>query len=199
MSVSTDKATLRQSMKQARAALSDAARAAAAQGLLDHVVALREMISGKLINDSAGVVAGYAPLGDEVDPHPLMTALRDHGAQTALPVMTGKEQPLIFRAWDGRAPLLVGDFGVGEPAATAATVTPSVILTPLLAADRFGGRLGYGGGFYDRTIADLKQAGRHVTVIGLAYRDQLVDKVPADELDQRLDAVLTPDGLIEIG
>ena len=186
-------------MKQARAALSDAARAAAAQGLLDHVVALREMISGKLINDSAGVVAGYAPLGDEIDPRLLMTVLRDSGAQTVLPVMTGKEQPLIFRAWDGRAPLSVGDFGVGEPAATAPVLTPSVILTPLLAADRFGGRLGYGGGFYDRTIAGLKQAGEHVTVIGLAYRDQLVDKVPADELDQRLDAVLTPDGLIDIG
>ncbi len=194
MPLIAEKAALRQQMKQVRADLSESARVAAGQGLVDHIFAVRDFIGMGAPN-----VAGYAPLDDELDPRPLMTALRDGGAQTLLPVMNGKDQPLTFHLWDGIAPLLVGDFDVRQPVASAPAFDPDIILAPLLAADQAGGRLGYGGGFYDRTIAGLKSSGQAVKIIGLAYQGQLVNKVPSDELDQRLDAVLTPDGLIAIG
>lgn len=189
MTIAQDKADLRARMKAVRAAFTEIERDAARDGLTRH--------ADRLAQDHA-IIAGFFPLAGELDPRPLLTALRERGVEIALPRMQGKDQPLSFRKWEEGAALTEGAFGVMEPGADAPLLTPDLILAPLLAADRQGGRLGYGGGFYDRTIAHLKAEGRALRVIGLAYPSQLVEKVPDDAQDQRLDGILTPAEWIEI-
>jgi 5-formyltetrahydrofolate cyclo-ligase len=141
------------------------------------------------------VVTAFLAIGDELDPGPLLERLHGEGFALALPVMVGKGQPLLFRAWQAGDRLVDRMWGIREPTADAKTVEPDVLLMPLLAFDRSGYRLGYGGGFYDRTLAGLR-ARRAVRAIGLAFAAQEVDAVPHLDYDQRLDLILTPDGPI---
>lgn len=136
------------------------------------------------------VVAGYAPQGAEIDPGPLMRRFEEAGAQIALPVSLAANAPLIFRAWRP-APELVRDAaGVMAPPAEAPELEPDLVIVPLLAFDRAGMRLGQGAGYFDRTIAELG-AGRALFALGLAYAGQGVARVPAEEHDRPLDAILT--------
>jgi 5-formyltetrahydrofolate cyclo-ligase len=140
--------------------------------------------------DEGTVVSAYWPLGDEIDPRPLMEALHLRGHRLALPAIRAAGQPLDFRAWLPGDPLISAGFGIQEPAPTAPSVAPSVLLVPLLAFDAAGYRLGYGGGFYDRSLALLRAAGDTLAV-GLAYADQQVAAVPREATDQPLDLVVT--------
>ncbi|MGD9784095.1 MAG: 5-formyltetrahydrofolate cyclo-ligase [Hyphomicrobiaceae bacterium] len=138
-------------------------------------------------------VSAFLPIGEEIDPLPLMRRLWARGHQVGLPVMVGKARPLVFRAWrDGEA-LQEVKWGIREPLPTAPEVLPDVMLVPLLAFDASGMRLGYGGGFYDRTIAQIR-AVKPVVTIGIAYDELQVDAVPHSDYDERLDWVLTPSG-----
>ena len=138
------------------------------------------------------IVAGYVRFRTEIDPAPLMAFLAGQGARLCLPVTpTAPNAPLRFRAHAPGDALAKGRFGVAEPLDTAPDVRPSLLLTPLLGFDRAGGRLGYGQGHYDRTLAQLRAAGP-VLAIGLAYDAQEAPAMPAEAHDQRLDGVLTP-------
>lgn len=137
------------------------------------------------------VIAGYWPLGDELDCRPALEALARTGVQVALPVVAGQGQVLLFRSWKPGDTLDQGPFGTMHPGPRAAVVCPQLLLVPLIAFDLEGNRLGYGAGYYDRTISSLRANGG-VSAIGLAYDCQRVDMVPADSHDQPLDAVLTP-------
>lgn len=136
------------------------------------------------------VVSGYMPIGDELDPLPLMTQLAGRGLTCAAPVVAGDGLPLLFREWSPGMAMQEGPYGIPEPPAEAFELRPSVLLVPLLAFDRTGRRMGYGGGFYDRTLA-LLRADAAVLAVGLAYADQEVDEVPAGATDQQLDWVVT--------
>jgi 5-formyltetrahydrofolate cyclo-ligase len=142
--------------------------------------------------------SGYHALGSELDPSPLIRFLGRTGAMLALPVAEAHDRPLVFRVWDPDDPLTPDALGVPSPPSTASVLTPGLIIAPLLAFDRRGGRLGQGGGHYDRTIAELR-AHRPVFVLGLAYAGQEVDEAPMEPHDQRLDAILTETGYIEVG
>ncbi|MBI3444263.1 MAG: 5-formyltetrahydrofolate cyclo-ligase [Magnetospirillum sp.] len=144
------------------------------------------------------VVAGYWPLGDEIDPLPLLRDLAGRGCILALPVVTETGQPLDFRQWNLDEGLEPGPHGTRHPLAPAPSVIPSVVLVPLLAFDLRGFRLGYGGGYYDRTLARLRQGGG-VAAIGLAFAAQEVEEVPAGPWDQRLDRIATEQGMIVTG
>jgi 5-formyltetrahydrofolate cyclo-ligase len=109
--------------------------------------------------------------------------------------MQGKTRPLQFRRWSPGDPLRTVQWGIREPAEAAPVVEPDVLLVPLLAFDRGGHRLGYGGGYYDRTLRALRSR-RPVTAVGLAFAEQEVDAVPHLDYDERLDWVLTPLGAI---
>jgi 5-formyltetrahydrofolate cyclo-ligase len=153
--------------------------------------------------DFAGVtppacVSGFLPIGAEIDPLPLMSRLHSEGYALALPVMVAKGVPLEFRAWAPGEPLAEVTWGIREPLATAQVVEPDVVLGPLLAFDAEGFRLGYGGGFYDRTLARLRAA-KPVVAIGLAFDEQRVDEVPRTTYDEPLDWVLTPSGPVRCG
>ena len=144
------------------------------------------------------VVSAYWPMGSELDPRPLMRALVATGRRIGLPVVPGEAQPLVFRAWMPGDELRPAAFNTREPGPDKAVLTPSVLLVPLLAFDRAGYRLGYGGGFYDRTLALLRASGP-VLAIGLAYAGQEVAKIPRDANERRLDWIVTEAEAIRIG
>jgi 5-formyltetrahydrofolate cyclo-ligase len=143
------------------------------------------------------IVAGYMPIRSEIDPHPLMLRLRDQGAQLALPVIIGRDQPLVFRAWNEDAELTRGEFGILQPAAEAQEVLPDIVLVPLAAFDRAGHRIGYGGGYYDRTLAALRGQ-KTVLAIGVAFAMQEIDTIPASHHDVPLDIVMTESETIDL-
>jgi 5-formyltetrahydrofolate cyclo-ligase len=137
-----------------------------------------------------GIVSGFIPYKSEISTIPLMNRLRREGWQTALPVVIAPEQPLAFRAWTPGGTLVPGVWDIPIPPESAPEVLPDVLLVPMLAFDRKGYRLGYGGGFYDRTLEKLR-ALKQVVAIGVAYHVQMVDEVPAGRHDAPLDFVMT--------
>lgn len=139
------------------------------------------------------IVSGYRPIGSEIDPWPLLRRLAEAGATLALPVAHSRAAPLSFHAYAPGEPLEPDAFGIPSPRRDAPQVQPDLVIAPLVAFDRNGGRLGQGGGHYDRTLENLRAAGA-VFVLGLAYAGQQVDRVPAEAHDQRLDAIVTETG-----
>jgi len=136
------------------------------------------------------VVAVYRAIGSELDADALALALARDGRALCLPVVLERDAPMIFRRWAPGEPLELDEAGVPAPFPLAGTVTPDLILTPLLAFDDRGGRLGQGGGYYDRTFATLPDAVR----VGFAYAGQQVERLPVEDHDIRLHGVLTETG-----
>lgn len=134
--------------------------------------------------------AGYWPIRSEVDARPMMRHLLAMGLTGALPVVLAKGRPLRFRRWATGDPLEEGAFGVPTPIAKSATIRPELVLVPLLAYDREGNRLGYGAGYYDRTLAALRRAGE-VLCVGLAFAGQRIDRIPVEPDDEPLDWIVT--------
>lgn len=138
------------------------------------------------------IVAGYRPIRTEIDPTPLMVALLERGARLCVPVVEGPARPLAFREWTPETPMEKGAFGAEIPA-EGAWLEPTLLIAPLLAFDRACARLGYGGGFYDRTLAKLRPA-RPTRAIGFAFAGQEIQAVPRDPLDALLDGIVTETG-----
>lgn len=178
------KAALRAEMRMKRRRLDAPTRAAASLELRDRFLAEIPVSHG-------AIVAGYAAFGDEIDPLPLLHALHARGCALALPVVVQKAAPLLFRAFAPGDTLAPHRFGMAEPAIDKQAVVPSVVLVPLLAFDAACDRLGYGGGFYDRTLAALGP----VLAVGLAFACQRVAAVPTGAYDQKLDLIATEDAI----
>ena len=147
------------------------------------------------LDGAALCVAGYVPIRSEIDPMPLLAACAKAGCATCLPTTPKPGEALIFRAWQIGAPLVAGLYGTSEPARDAPILTPNLLLVPLLAFDSAGYRLGYGGGFYDRSLAGLRPCG--VVAIGIAYAGQEIPQVPRESHDAPLDGILTESGFLE--
>jgi 5-formyltetrahydrofolate cyclo-ligase len=145
---------------------------------------------------AGAIVSGFMPLKDEIDPLPLLRTLSERGAQLALPVVAERGRPLVMRAWKWGEPLAPGVWGIREPGPEAAIVEPDILLVPLLAFDRAGGRLGYGGGYYDFTLVQLR-ARKTVVAVGLAFAAQEIPFVPTTSRDAPLDLVLTEREVID--
>lgn len=141
------------------------------------------------------VIAGYFPQDEEFDVGPLLQRLRAGGHRVVLPVVVARDTPLVFRQWREGEAAIPGVMGIPVPPATAPRLRPDIVLVPFLEADGDGFRIGYGGGYYDRTLADLRARGE-VFAIGVGFAGQIVYKVPHDGLDARLDAILTEKGLV---
>jgi 5-formyltetrahydrofolate cyclo-ligase len=142
------------------------------------------------------VVSLYHPMKDELDTKPLAEALLERGFTIALPVTPKKRGPLTFRAFRDGDPLQPDRYGIMTPAAEAPEVRPMLLVTPLLAFTREGARLGYGGGYYDRTLEALR-AESDILAVGYAYAAQEVEHLPATRRDQRLDWIVTEREAIE--
>lgn len=180
----TDLAARKASARKTAFAARKSAFAAGQGEACDHLLAA-------LMRFSGAPLAGYLPIRSEIDPRPAMAA---HRGTVGVPVIAGAGQPLTFRAWTPEAPLIPGPFGAFVPE-TGAEIAPRVLIVPLVAFDRRGYRLGYGGGFYDRTLERLRAAGP-VTAIGFAFAAQEIDTVPVEPTDQPLDLIVTETGPI---
>jgi 5-formyltetrahydrofolate cyclo-ligase len=163
--------------KQARSAQGDAQATA-------HLIAALLPHKGKPL-------AGYMPIRTEIDPLPAMAALQAFGP-VGVPVIQGEGQPLKFRAWTPQAEMIEGPFGAKIPA-SGDWVTPQILIVPLVAFTPKAMRLGYGGGFYDRTLEGLRARGP-VTAIGFAYSTQEAAELPLEPTDQPLDMIVTENG-----
>lgn len=186
--LSEAKSAARQRALDARAR-AHAGGAGAARRAAGH--ALRELGAAGV---TSGIVSAYLPIRSEMDPLPLMLALSGLGTGLALPVILGRGRPLAFRAWTLGAALEAGPFGTSIPR-DGAEVEPDALIVPMLAFDARCHRLGYGGGFYDRTIAGLRTR-RHVHALGLAYAGQELPDLPVEPTDVQLDAIVTEAGVV---
>lgn len=151
------------------------------------------LILAKLLQDHAGkALAGYMPMRTEIDPLPAMAA---HAGTVGVPVIMGEAQPLRFRQWTPRSTMVEGAFRAMIPE-TGDWIDPEVIIVPMVAFDAKGYRLGYGGGFYDRTIQEL--ASKHpILTIGFAFSGQELADLPIEPTDQRLDLLVTEKGVVD--
>ena len=136
------------------------------------------------------ILSAFFPFRSEIDTRPLMVRLAGDGWTTCLPIIKGAGEPLIFRKWLPGEPLERGAMDIERPADSAPEVEPDVLIVPLLAFDRQGYRLGYGGGFYDRTLASLR-AKKNIIAIGVGYAAQEAGSVPHAAHDQPLDYIMT--------
>lgn len=180
------KSDLRRAAYAARKAAHDDG-SAAALAARDHFMAAR-------MHTGAAVISGYCPIRTEIDPLPLMSALHDAGHRLCVPVIAAAGQPLMFREWTPEAEMIDGPFGARVPA-MGDWLEPELLITPLVAFDARCWRLGYGGGFYDRTLEGLR-ARRRTLAVGYAYAAQQMDSVPREPTDQPLDGVVTERGLV---
>lgn len=178
------KAGLRAAAHRKRAEIHSGARTEAANAAARHFFDAVEL-------GADDVVALYWPIRDELDCRPVLTRLMDAGQPVCLPVVIGDGLPLELRRWQEGVPLYPSGFGTLAPPEDAPLAIPDVIVVPLLGFDRTGTRLGYGGGFYDRTLEILPRAPR---LIGFAFAAQELEQVPRDRHDVPLDAVITENG-----
>ena len=147
-----------------------------------------------VLNDHKGkAMAGYMPIRTEINSLPAMAAMAAWSS-IGVPYIEGAGLPLKFANWRPDSEMVDGPFGAQVPA-TLEFITPEVVVVPLVAFDRKGGRLGYGGGFYDRTLEGLR-AERPTLAIGYAYSAQEAEDLPLEPTDQPLDAIVTEDGVI---
>lgn len=186
--VDLEKSELRRLAQSRRDQLSSETRMRDAAALPQHSAVITTLAGPQ------AVFSSYRAMGSECDTAPLEASLRERGHQIALPVIKKMAQPLLFRAWAPGDRLVARKWGIQEPDDQAAVLEPDVLLLPLLAFDRAGWRLGYGGGFYDRTLARLR-AIKPIVTIGIAYDSQEVDAVPHSAYDERLDWIMTPTAL----
>lgn len=147
------------------------------------------LLSSRIIPGTT-IVAGYIPIGSEIDARPLMNEFLKAGAVLCLPEVVGKGLPLRFRQWAPGDMLISGAMGTLQPLDSARILEPDILLMPLVGVDSRGVRLGQGGGFYDRTLAGLRDQG--ALSFGVGFDEQLVELLPCEDHDQQLDGIFTP-------
>ncbi len=145
------------------------------------------------------IVSGYWPIRDEFDVMPVLRRLAAAGYRCALPYVDKKRHVLVFREWRPGTVMIEGPFRIPEPTEAAAELTPTILLVPLLAYDSEGFRLGYGGGYYDGALAQLRAGGRPVLAVGMAFSEQLVERVPHGDRDEQLEWIVTERGAMLFG
>ncbi|HXW20827.1 MAG TPA: 5-formyltetrahydrofolate cyclo-ligase [Roseiarcus sp.] len=185
------KEDLRQAALGRRRELSAGARSKFAARLADEGPRLAKALSAR-------AVSAFYPLPDEPDTLPLLAALAEQGFLTLLPITTPRGAPLIFRVWRPGAPTKPGKMGIPEPPESAQALDPDLLFVPLACFDRRGHRIGYGGGYYDRTLRALRAKGR-VRAVGVAFGVSECPATPFSAHDERLDFVLTDSELIDCG
>nr|WP_314257760.1 5-formyltetrahydrofolate cyclo-ligase [uncultured Devosia sp.] len=183
------KAALRSEARAARAALDHATRAEAAERAAGHFFA-------SIAIKPDDVVAAYWRIRDELDCQPILVRLMDSNQPVVLPVVMGQDEPLDLRIWEQGASLYESGFGTLAPSDLAPRAEPDVVIMPLLGFDKTGTRLGYGGGYYDRTLAHMT---KRPLLVGLAFAAQELEQIPRAHHDVPLDAIVTEAGVRHFG
>lgn len=190
------KSALRQEMKAIRENLHAGDDGMVARLIASQVLMLPEIAGEvqrgiKARSNEPHIVAGFMPIQTEVDCLFILKALNAIQCRCALPIIVAKNQHLAFKEWDMEEALQDGTFGTREPSPDLLYVMPDIILVPCLAFDEKGYRLGYGGGYYDRTLEIYREKGHEFTAIGVAFDGQKSDHVPVAKYDQPLDIIVT--------
>lgn len=189
--------TKREARAQALESRSRAHEAALANPAQDTGQALLGHFLDALTPSLGMAISGYWPVRGETDVMPLLSHLHRQGHPCGLPVMVGREKPLLFRQWHPGLEMKEAGFAIPVPDEDAPELVPDLLLVPLLAFDGEGYRLGYGGGYYDRTLAALRAVNsREPMAVGVAYAAQQCDHVPRHDGDQPLDMVVTERGVV---
>ncbi|MHA6690793.1 5-formyltetrahydrofolate cyclo-ligase [Devosia sp. A449] len=183
------KAALRIRARAARASLDHTERAEAALAAAGHFFDGIKM-------QKTDVVAAYWRIRDELDCQPILVRLMDSDQTVVLPVVMGEEEPLDLRVWEQGASLYESGFGTLAPSELAPKAEPDIVIMPLLGFDSTGTRLGYGGGYYDRTLAKFK---KKPLLVGLAFAAQELEQIPREAHDVPLDAIVTEAGVRHFG
>jgi len=177
----------------------DAARKAAflrRKPLFDAAPAAQAGYLSEVLAGYRGVpLSGFMPIRTEIDPTPAMIEASAYGP-VGVPVIVAPATPLLFARWTPDTPMTKGTFGALVPEQPE-YFEPEILIVPLLAFNRAGGRLGYGGGFYDRTL-EMLRAKRATLAIGFAFSGQETEELPMDATDQPLDMIVTEQGVIEV-
>jgi 5-formyltetrahydrofolate cyclo-ligase len=189
------KYTLREQAKAARAKAAGELGDDGTRGFFEHLIQTWDTACEVFGGDA--ILAGYWPMSTEMDVRPALVALDRIGVLITLPEVAAKDRPLRFRAWRPDEPLAEGQHGTFHPMVSAPLMRPDVVLVPMLAFDRRGYRVGWGGGYYDRTLEMLRKTGECIA-IGVAYSAQEVDDVPVDAYDQPLDWIITEQEAIKV-
>jgi 5-formyltetrahydrofolate cyclo-ligase len=184
MTPTSAKRSLRLQAEAARRSLSEAAP--------DAGLRIAAHFAAAIALPPSAVIGGYLPTRYEADPVPLMEASRGRGHGIALPRVTGKARALSFHLWAGRPPM-AGAYGLLEPEPDWPEALPDVFLVPLLACDAAGYRLGYGGGYYDRTLRAAR-AQRAILAVGIGFAGQVVSELTREPTDEPLDWMVTEEG-----
>ena len=178
------KAALRAKARASRAAILNSTRSDASRHAAEHFFRSVPLKPGE-------IVAGYWRIKDEMDIQPILVRLMDTFQPVCLPVVLGDEEPLELRLWEQGAPLYEAGFGTLAPSELAPKVEPDIVLMPLLGFDKRGTRLGYGGGYYDRTLERLSRRPR---LVGIAFAAQEFEDSPREAHDVPLDVIITEKG-----
>ncbi len=184
-----EKARLRRHCLGLRRTLASAAAAARARDRFLETIGFPE----------GAAVSAYVPVASEFDVMPLAEAAHAGGHVVGMPVVTARDRPLAFRAWAPGDALEPGAWNIPVPPVTAAAVVPRLLIVPMVAFDSRGYRLGYGGGFYDRTLAALRGRDPGIVAVGVCYAGLEVDEMPRDDHDQPLDWIVTEEGARSAG
>jgi 5-formyltetrahydrofolate cyclo-ligase len=194
-SFSQSKSVMRQSALNVRGEAHRALGPDAADAIADHFLAdvLGPWQARRGQADVPLTIAGYFPIRSEADPLPLLNELGRLGHICALPRVVEAEEPLTFHVWEPGSATKAGPFGTRVPDRDAPQILPEIVLVPLLSFDLKGMRLGYGGGFYDRTLEKIRQE-KDCLAVGIAFSAQERDQLPHDRYDQALDWVVTEVG-----
>ena len=192
MSLAENKRLLRQTAQNKRNEIATKASSESDNLLATRIVQLIQSFR------NVRTVSGFLSIGNEIETLPSLNALADAGYQTCLPVVLEKDSPLRFRAWAQGEPLESGPLKTRHPISDAPDVIPDILLVPLLAYDLRGYRLGWGGGFYDRTLGAYQSEDRSIIAVGIGYDDQKVDQVPVDAFDMAMDWIVTEKQTYEI-
>lgn len=182
------KQALREQCRQHRDALSPEEQKAHANAFARHFM--------KSVDVGNRTVAGYSAFRNELDILPLLAMLAGGDRICCLPVTSPPSRQLFFRRWHPNTKMVPGDFGIAVPSSDAETVTPEVLVVPLLGFDAAHHRIGYGAGYYDCTLRELRKRGHRPFVIGAGYGVQQVDAIPADDHDEPMDMVITEKGVL---
>lgn len=183
-----DKKQLRALCRERRASISETDRAAFAKSFARHFL--------KNIDVGNRSVAGYSAFRHELDIMPLLTMLAAGNRICGLPITSPPSRLLYFRRWHTATPMVNGAFGIPVPSPESESFTPDIVIVPLVGFDAAHHRLGYGAGYYDATLADLKKRNPKLLAVGAAFSVQQVDAIPAEPHDQALDKVITENGVL---
>lgn len=182
------KAQLRKACQQQRDALADEERQAYSKAFARHFL--------KHAKADSKVVAGYAAINNELDIMPLMAMLSNGDRICSLPVTSPPSRQLFFRRWHTGTKMVPGNYRIMMPSQESETVTPDIIILPMVGFDRHHQRIGYGAGYYDCTLRELRKKGYNPFTIGAAYSVQQVDRVPVEPHDEPLDMIITEKGIL---